>query len=345
MGKKNGSGMLVLLIILFLISSILFSYFYTHGNKTPSKNNSLDNTKKNISELNPPNNQSLLPENSNSPSNNSAVYQALGGSQYHKPILYKIIEGSCNELMVTRIRRAFQILQNDTGLLFNETKSNLTLRERRSSFVTLRFIGEPDRHVEIFSRGIEGYEAQTAFTLNATGEYQMQFETLKVEPIPVITPLKVVYWVNTAHYQISERGFIANGSNVTINLGLPAEKASINHSIYYLNDTDILITCSLEQPDDLEAEPGFYLPGASTVGKNSQGYAEIRFFNVINTIETRLSGGCLEYPDTELHEILHALGLQHSDDINNIMYPYGQSCKNRLDPTTVSLIKKRFSLK
>ncbi len=50
-----------------------------------------------------------------------------------------------------------------------------------------------------------------------------------------------------------------------------------------------------------------------------------------------------EWPNIELHELLHVFGFNHSEDENSLMYAYLESCEQRLDLSIVNDLKKLYS--
>jgi hypothetical protein len=50
-----------------------------------------------------------------------------------------------------------------------------------------------------------------------------------------------------------------------------------------------------------------------------------------------------EWPNIELHELLHVFGFDHSADENSLMYPYLESCEQKLDEAIISDLNKLYS--
>ena len=91
------------------------------------------------------------------------------------------------------------------------------------------------------------------------------------------------------------------------------------------NDSaDISIFCNRTFPSPRE---GYVTQGEATY-RNEGGVikdAEIYFFN---TGQNKYSAGCLDYPDTEIHEILQVFGFKHNEtDTLSIMYPEHMWCR------------------
>ncbi len=51
------------------------------------------------------------------------------------------------------------------------------------------------------------------------------------------------------------------------------------------------------------------------------------------------------WPNVELHELLHVFGFAHSKDKNSLMYPYLESCEQRLDDSIVEDLKQLYTQK
>lgn len=69
------------------------------------------------------------------------------------------------------------------------------------------------------------------------------------------------------------------------------------------------------------------------------------YFN--NAGPTTYSGGCKDYPDLEVHEILHAFGFEHTNDRLSIMYWQGTECRIdrfRIDRDIVEMLQALYPL-
>ncbi len=49
------------------------------------------------------------------------------------------------------------------------------------------------------------------------------------------------------------------------------------------------------------------------------------------------------WPNVELHELMHVFGFEHSEDRNSLMYPYLESCDQKLDEEIINDMKKLYS--
>jgi len=50
-----------------------------------------------------------------------------------------------------------------------------------------------------------------------------------------------------------------------------------------------------------------------------------------------------DWPNIELHELLHVFGFAHSSNSNSLMYPYLESCNQKLDEAIIDDLKKLYS--
>jgi len=97
----------------------------------------------------------------------------------------------------------------------------------------------------------------------------------------------------------------------------------------YENQGDIAINCyGTAIADSVHTLSG---EGGRTLKGNIIIKGELNFY---------VHRNCGNYPDLELHEILHVLGFDHVDDKNSIMYPKQVKCDGKIDDSiTKELIK------
>ncbi|MBD3253211.1 matrixin family metalloprotease [Candidatus Pacearchaeota archaeon] len=50
-----------------------------------------------------------------------------------------------------------------------------------------------------------------------------------------------------------------------------------------------------------------------------------------------------DWPNVELHELMHVFGFNHSKNENSLMYPYLESCDQKLDDSIIRDLKKLYS--
>ena len=71
-------------------------------------------------------------------------------------------------------------------------------------------------------------------------------------------------------------------------------------------------------------------------------YADINFYGIT---ETTYTGGCVSYPDVELHEILHGFGFEHVNQHNHIMNPFHTYCPSKLNQDIVDELLETYGNK
>jgi hypothetical protein len=101
------------------------------------------------------------------------------------------------------------------------------------------------------------------------------------------------------------------------------------------NSGSINIICNKNfLPSD---EPGLLQSGEATVSSlgNIILSADINFYN---TAGDNYNGGCRNYPDVEIHEILHAFGIPHTDEEYNIMNPIGSYCPTKINQDIIDYL-------
>lgn len=102
---------------------------------------------------------------------------------------------------------------------------------------------------------------------------------------------------------------------------------------------DINIICRREVP--LADISGYVVAGEATyehIGNEiTRGF--IYFYNT--GASGSYGGGCVRYPDTEIHEILHSFGFEHSNNSESIMFPYS-SCKYKIDKETLDKLEEIY---
>ena len=105
---------------------------------------------------------------------------------------------------------------------------------------------------------------------------------------------------------------------------------------------DIEISCNEENRPDIGEK--YFVAGEGGAKKIIQ----TGRYNVINDgiifiyEENKKSFEC-DYPGVELHELMHVFGFDHSSDKNSLMYPYLESCDQRLDQSIIDTLKKLYS--
>lgn len=79
-----------------------------------------------------------------------------------------------------------------------------------------------------------------------------------------------------------------------------------------------------------------YVTADATMGLPSK----VRFFGIT---ENTYSGGCIDFPNVELHEIFHSLGIDHSNQTNNIMNPIASYCPSKINQDILDKLLDKYT--
>ena len=108
-------------------------------------------------------------------------------------------------------------------------------------------------------------------------------------------------------------------------------------------DADIKIVCSEASRSVEDIDEDFFIAGEG----GAKEVVQTGRYNVITEgvilLYNSSRGVKCDWPNIELHELLHVFGFDHSLDSNSIMYPILQSCNQRLDESIVGDLKKLYS--
>ena len=113
---------------------------------------------------------------------------------------------------------------------------------------------------------------------------------------------------------------------------------------FYEGGDDIKVSCS-EESEKLEkkANREFFIAGEG----GARQIIPTGRYNVIMEGIILLYGDekeikC-EWPNVELHELLHVFGFEHSQDEDSLMYPYLHSCSQKLDESIIQDLGELYS--
>lgn len=120
----------------------------------------------------------------------------------------------------------------------------------------------------------------------------------------------------------------------------------INFSEAYDDYPDIEISCTEDERynPELGKDSEFFIAGEG----GAKGIVQTERYNVINKgiillyHNPKNSIEC-SWPITEVHETIHVFGFNHSSDKNSLMYPYLESCDQKLDESILNELKKLYS--
>jgi len=109
------------------------------------------------------------------------------------------------------------------------------------------------------------------------------------------------------------------------------------------DDPDIEISCSREEKQTVQED--HFIAGEGGAREIIQtGRYNIISDGIIFLYDTQNVGSLdCEYPNIELHELMHVFGFDHSEDENSLMYPYLELCDQKLDDSIVKELKKLYS--
>jgi hypothetical protein len=105
---------------------------------------------------------------------------------------------------------------------------------------------------------------------------------------------------------------------------------------------DINITCTTKIEGSLGKD--FFIAGEG----GAEQIVQTNRYNIINQGMVLLYGNpynsieC-DWPNIELHELMHVFGFQHSQDEDSLMYPYLSSCNQKLDESIINSLKDLYS--
>ncbi len=105
---------------------------------------------------------------------------------------------------------------------------------------------------------------------------------------------------------------------------------------------DIEVSCSQES---LDIDEDYFIAGEG----GAKEIIQTGKYNVITEgiillydAEKSKTAKC-EYPNVELHELMHVFGFDHSADKNSIMHPYLERCEQVLDKNIISKLRETYS--
>lgn len=107
---------------------------------------------------------------------------------------------------------------------------------------------------------------------------------------------------------------------------------------------DVEVICSPEEKYNAGEGTDFFVAGEG----GAKEIVQTGRYNVINKGVILLYGNpqnaiqCT-WPNTELHELIHVFGFDHSQDENSLMYPYLSSCDQKLDDSIINELIRLYS--
>ena len=105
--------------------------------------------------------------------------------------------------------------------------------------------------------------------------------------------------------------------------------------ISLVKDPDIEITC--EEKNQINIDKKHFVAGEG----GAKEIIQTGRYNIINEgiillyENTKVRSKDCEYPNVEMHELLHVFGFDHSEDKKSIMYPFIETCSQVLDQSII----------
>jgi hypothetical protein len=136
-----------------------------------------------------------------------------------------------------------------------------------------------------------------------------------------------------------------NNKKSRILLALKTLTLEIKNLSFYesLNNPDILITCSDNNIAPLDKD--YFISGEGGAKEIVQtGIYNVIVNGIIYFYSESLGSLNCDYPNLELHELMHVFGFNHSSDKKSIMYPYLESCEQTLDSSIAKKLNELYSI-
>jgi len=303
------------------------------------------------SDNNPLDNSQITNNNQNVVSDIDAFSKSSFPHWTHMPITYKIKNDYCTNFTADRIRWAFNVLENESkgSVRFEEVIDN-SLRKIKYTIEPI----EPPRYNIL----IKGDPNKTIlFDIPVFGRWTLTFDQFGLATVNCsIVPQEAVIFIETINGDVSKRFYLNFSDNPSLFVDttqpsdnekitsgedtLPEEDTPLDtRSEIQSEKTDILIKCLLEAPENGR----YYTAGEATPIINSDNKIVGGLIYFYNVGENRYSGGCLNYPLTEVHEILHLFGFDHT--VGGIMAPIGYGCTQfKIDDQIINDLRATYSL-
>jgi len=105
---------------------------------------------------------------------------------------------------------------------------------------------------------------------------------------------------------------------------------------------DITVSCSLQEKESEEKD--FFIAGEGGAKEiiQTKDYNVITHGIILLYKETEKSKKC-EWPNIEIHELMHVFGFNHSTNKNSLMYKYLESCEQELDTSIIKKLNELYS--
>ncbi|MEK6914213.1 MAG: matrixin family metalloprotease [Nanoarchaeota archaeon] len=119
----------------------------------------------------------------------------------------------------------------------------------------------------------------------------------------------------------------------------------VSEITFYSNELnpDIEITCSKNNEVNIDKKHFVAGEGGAKEIIQTGNYNVITKGIILLYENTKIRSKNCDYPNIELHELLHVLGFDHSESKKSIMYTYIESCDQVLDNSIINQLKELYS--
>jgi len=105
---------------------------------------------------------------------------------------------------------------------------------------------------------------------------------------------------------------------------------------------DIRVSCSFEDKEALDED--YFIAGEGGAKEIIQtGDYNVITHGVILLYEESKNAKKCDWPNVEIHELMHVFGFDHSEDENSLMFPFLESCSQKLDLSITNKLKQLYS--
>ena len=148
----------------------------------------------------------------------------------------------------------------------------------------------------------------------------------------------ITYGVNQDCTQIQKQRIVSGFTE--INKAVPIIKFQSSFS-----DPDIEVSCSEEQKKNTEYDGKKYFIAGEGGAKEiiQTGNHHIITEGIVYLFKENKKAIKCDYPNIEVHEILHVLGFDHTDNEESIMFPFLTDCDQTLDQSIIQELNRLYS--
>ncbi len=117
----------------------------------------------------------------------------------------------------------------------------------------------------------------------------------------------------------------------------------LNKITFYpvLSNSDIEVICS--QENKLNIDEKHFIAGEGGAKEIIQTGEYYIITNGLIYLYDNVKGAKCDYPNVELHELIHVFGFDHSTDKNSLMFPFLETCDQKLDDSIINKLNKLYS--